>query len=134
MRAAGLLLIFPAAAYAAFSAGPYPQDVRTTSVIFLWETSASARGVLEYGTASYTDAVTEPSAVTRHKITLTGLAPRTHYIYRVRETMAASTGPGGAFWTAPSGSLAFKFIVYGDNRRNYFIVENDNTGDHAAVV
>jgi hypothetical protein len=49
-----------------------------------------------------------------HELQLDGLAPNTRFSYQVEPS--ALGGASGSFWTAPSATDAFSFVVLGDTR------------------
>jgi predicted phosphodiesterase len=96
--------------------GPWLQEVTPDSVAILWQTDVAAESLVQYGIGT-PEALTaaDASAATRHRVTLSGLAPSVVYAYR------ATSGPAsqiGTFRTAPPADQPFRFVVYGDTRTN----------------
>lgn len=94
---------------------PYLQDVTQTSIKVMWITEVPLPSRVDCGlTGAYGNVETNPSPVTVHEITLTGLSPNTTYHYKV--TSDTLTSDDNTFKTAPSSNSGFTFISYGDNR------------------
>ena len=76
-------------------------DITETSATITWTTDEPADSTVEYGTTtSYGSTEYDPTLVTSHSITLTGLSPGTTYHFRVKSTDAAGN-------TAVSGDYTF---------------------------
>ena len=97
--------------------GPCLQNVQPDQATIVWETRWEEPGTVEFGPTPDLGRTIEDAAPVRiHKVTLTGLAPKTTYHYRVptgREPAATE-----AFTTAFVGEGPFSFAVYGDSRSN----------------
>jgi len=115
-------LVFTASAAHAggISKGPWVQHVTPTSAVVRLEVDPPGPVSIDVSGAR-TIASGDKTAL--HSIVIDGLTPATRYIYTAR-------GPGesrqGAFTTAPTESMPFHFLVYGDNR--------SDDAAHAAVV
>jgi hypothetical protein len=67
------------------------KNITTTAATITWTTNLAASSRVDYGTTTaYGKAVANPTMVTSHSVTLTGLSPSTTYHYRI--TSQASTG------------------------------------------
>lgn len=95
---------------------PYIQQPTETSALIAWRTQSADIGTLSWGTSPSTlsNVMTDPSAITDHHFTISGLQPNTQYYYQV-------TNSGGFnsvvenFWTAkPVADDQFTFLHYGD--------------------
>ena len=75
--------------------GPYVQFDAPDRASIYWETAHSSPSVLEYGVGGRLDRrVRNDRAKTVHKLTLTGLEPRTEYAYRVVVGKGSQEKPG----------------------------------------
>lgn len=73
----------------------------TTSAVVTWQTNTAANSRADYGaTTAYGSAVSDPSSVTSHSVTLIGLTPSTTYHYQV-------TSVDGFGQTASSADATF---------------------------
>lgn len=74
-------------------------NITSTSAIITWSTDEAADSRVEYGTTiPYVSSASNPTPVTSHSITLTGLSPNTTYNYRViSKDMALNTATSGNF-------------------------------------
>lgn len=99
-----------------FRKGPYLQNVSTSSVTVLWESSRPMPGTVHLIGAIPPRAIAvEADDDNMHEIVLDGLEPGRRYRYSVEcdgETQA------GEFATAPLPGAPFLFVVYGDTRSN----------------
>jgi hypothetical protein len=113
LAATAVLAAVPA--HAAFNRNPCLQNRTGTTITVVWESSTSCIGRVEYGlTTGYGQSVADPSAVTAHELTLTGLTPDTVFHYRV--ISASDTTPDWTFRSQATPDRWFQFFVYGDNR------------------
>lgn len=102
---------------AAIVNGPYVREVTSDSATIVWETGASAGGVVRFGVAAPGEFVAfDPVMGVRHEVALCGLDPKMPYGYEV--TSGKSVSPVGTFTTAPRPEQPFRFAVYGDTRTN----------------
>jgi predicted phosphodiesterase len=98
----------------ALTKGPFVPWVASDSATVVWQTGTAADSVVQYGVGAPEGfTVGDPSAVTWHKVVLTGLTPGLVHAYRVA---SGATGDAGAFRTAPRADQPFRFVVYGDSR------------------
>jgi len=101
---------------------PYIQDLRSDSVVVMWQTDAPASTHVEIrksDDSNWTD-YSCSIPVTRHEMRIPGLEPNTGYEYRVSggKRASASSTPT-LFQTFPSGPIPeFQFVAYGDHRNN----------------
>ena len=97
---------------------PYLQNVTTTGITVMWETTGPVVGVVEFGRGGrFRRKRVEPQARKIHEVRLDGLKPATTYNYRVR--YGKNVLPAASFTTAPpAGTPNWRFIVYGDSRSN----------------
>jgi hypothetical protein len=84
----------------------------------LWQLDSTATCTLEWGTdTTYSLGnvqTTEYGSDHQHSYTITGLAPRAHYFYRMTSNDQSKVG---SFYSAPdSAATKVKFIAYGDTR------------------
>jgi len=108
--------------------GPYLQNVGLDHITVMWETSFASASRVDYWSDQYYY-VEDPTPVTIHEITLTGLSPDTQYHYKV--TLGDVSSAENTFWTAMSPTTAFRFVAYGDNRGE----DNYNwQSNHEAVI
>jgi polysaccharide biosynthesis protein PslG len=63
--------------------------VTKNAATITWATNEASSSVVEFGTTSLTSTRTGANGVSAHSVNLTGLAPRTTYIYRVKSEDAA---------------------------------------------
>ena len=109
-------------AQAAFRKGPYLQNVTQNSITVVWQTDTdTGGGTVHYGVGNTTDhsqTTISCSANYTCKITLDagggGLSADTGYMYYVEA--GADSSAVATFSTAPSGTVDFSFVAYGDNR------------------
>ncbi len=66
--------------------------VTRTGIVVFFLTDVAVAASVQYGPTSLANTVTEPSAVTRHVVSLTGLSPDTHYQYKVQAGTASCDG------------------------------------------
>ncbi len=121
LAALGLICISAAAHARPFKKGPYLQNVSATSVTIMWESGRELPGVVEV--LGKTPQRIEVDKDEMHEVEITGLEPAHRYRYRVVCGDKTSTGE---FATAPSASVPFSFIAFGDTR--------SNAGSHRRVV
>lgn len=120
--AVGLLLLGGAAEAGPFKKGPYLQNVSTSSVTIMWESSSNAKGVVKLIDGSGR-VIEETHADEMHEVVVDNLEPGRRYRYTVEcdgETRS------GEFATAPEAGAPFSFVVFGDSR--------SNAGSHLRVV
>ena len=99
--------------------GPYLQDVREDGVIVAWEGTGFSGPVVVYGETSVEESSAPASCVGVHcHVTLSGLAPDSHFLYEVRDG-TGPLAPAGTFLTAPDWPRPFRFVVFGDNRSDH---------------
>lgn len=102
---------------AAFTKAVSLHSVTRTGIVLFFMTDVAVKATVGYGTTNTTQfSVTEPNAVTRHVIQLSGLTQDTSYQYKVTAGTATATG---AFTTAldyASNPKPFTFAVVGDAR------------------
>lgn len=110
-------LLTPEAPAQSLSRGPYLQNGSTTAVTVRWRTSASATGVVRYGTnPSNLDQSATGSSTQNHEIRLTGLRPDTTYYYSVGHgTTVLASGASCFFVTAPVAAKPTRVWVLGDS-------------------
>ena len=101
--------------------GPYLQLATHTSVVVLWRTDSPTSSRVRYGSAAakLDRSVTSSALVTRHALTISGLAPGATYFYAVGD--GARDLAGGTeeytFRTSPAaGAAGVRFWVAGDSR------------------
>ncbi len=107
------LLARSAAAQTGLTRGPYLQSTTQDSTIVVWQTGTAGDGVVEYGAAGFTSAITDTTLASTHVVTLTGLSAGATYQYRVKTggtLLYTST-----FATAPNAGSAFDFVIIGDS-------------------
>jgi Iron/zinc purple acid phosphatase-like protein C/Calcineurin-like phosphoesterase len=94
--------------------GPYLSNVTGSSAVLSWWTNIPSPGLASWGVASPTEhARLDPAgSVSRHSVTITGLAPGTAYRYQVGN--GAGVVSGGRFPTAAQRGTAFRFAAIGD--------------------
>ena len=99
-----------------FDTQPYIGHTTTTTSTISWVTKEPSIGRLRFGAyPGELDQVRVEATPQRiHELGLDGLVPNTRYRYRV-EPSAQGDG-SGSFWTAPSATDAFSFVVLGDSR------------------
>ena len=110
------LFLFPAPAAAQIVRGPYLQDLRSGSVVVVFEGASFSMPRAEYGAK----APEEQSAPCQCEAgncecVLSGLSADADHVYRVSDGDHALSSTG-SFHTAPGWSKPFKFAVMGDNR------------------
>ena len=90
-------------------------SITASSAVITWATNELSNSAVDYGlTVSYGSSTSDPTNVTSHSITLTGLSANTLYHYRVQSTDGAgNTGLSGDFTfqttTAPASTLIESF-------------------------
>lgn len=68
------------------------KNITTTAATITWTTNLAASSRVDYGTTTaYGKAVANPTMVTSHSVTLTGLSPSTTYHYRLTSQASAGT-------------------------------------------
>ena len=92
---------------------------KNTEMLILWQTSNTKSCKIEWGTdLAYTSGsqnTSEYGTSNQHKITLTGLKPKTKYFYKV--TLNNTETKTGDFITGVTDNeTAFSFYTYGDTR------------------
>ncbi len=122
------LLLLAASGHAqAIRLGPYLQDATPTDIWVMWETTAPAVSLVEWGASpdALTHSVTGASIASQgsnriHQTQITGLAPDTPYYYQVR-TPTQTAGPF-RFRTPPvqSAEEPFRFVAYSDTQGGPF--------------
>ncbi len=101
---------------------PYLQYVTRTGITVMAETDVPAACTVEYGLSiplSESVKVEKPDAM--HEVKLTGLQPKTRYVYRVVCTNAAGKRLESkylTFMTAVDADDAWSFAVIGDTQKN----------------
>jgi phosphodiesterase/alkaline phosphatase D-like protein len=99
IRARNAAGVLGTSADATFTTAPAPvisavtvAAVTSTSVTITWTTDLAAKSQIEYGpTASYGSSTTlDPTLVTSHSQTITGLTPGTKYFFLIRATTGAN--------------------------------------------
>jgi predicted phosphodiesterase len=94
--------------------GPYVPWVSSDSATIMWQTNVAADGTVHHGIGTpEAFVVSDASAVTLHRIVLTGLEPGAVYTYRATSGQTSQTG---TFRTPPRADQPFRFVVYGDTR------------------
>jgi acid phosphatase type 7 len=109
----------PAARATTIPKGPYLLNATLDGVTVVWQTDSLSDSRVSYTPAGGAAASVYSSAsVTLHQMRLTGLPLDTAYTFSVTSEGGAGsvTSAAGSFRTAPSGTTAFRFAVYGDNR------------------
>lgn len=109
------ILIAQENAIAAFTAGPWLQNVSKTGITIMWENNVATIGSVDYGittaygsnTASTTTATAGSTYV--HKAFLTGLTPGTTYHYRAK--VGTNISGDFTFITAPSDTINYNFLI-----------------------
>lgn len=96
--------------------GPTVTKISGSSVTVTWTTDKAKAGQVKWGSkkGSYSNSLTEPAATTNHSVTITGLARKATYHYKVK-TGTAKSGDH-AFATADYDDAPFTFADMGDNR------------------
>jgi hypothetical protein len=103
--------------------GPFLQQLGTDSVIVVWETDQDSEGQLLVGLdESYGYLFFDDRIDYHHEIEAFGLEPGTKYYYQV--VVDSNPSRQGSFTTAPSTSIPFRFLVFGDNRDDRGSTEN----------
>jgi hypothetical protein len=93
--------------------GPYLQSVTATSAIIIWRTDIAGDTQVDYGVGSYTNSISDTTAVTEHVAWLTNLITGTEVIYRISTN--GSVLYAGSFRTAVDDHTPFSFAVIGDS-------------------
>ena len=101
---------------------PLLQDYRQDAMTLQWETDGNlATPTVEWGTSNITEHTLMRIETTMidsthfvHRATLTGLAPQTHYTYRVCN--GATRSPSYTFRTAPYRNTPFSVAWWGDSQ------------------
>ncbi len=111
-----------------FVVKPYLQFATQNSIYVLWETSANATSVVEYGEALFQASrpnlnkkVSLPGTRLLHEVKLDSLKTATKYLYRVRTTTSRGqeiVGEIYTFNTAVQENDAIFFSFIGDTQRN----------------
>ncbi|MHA1376913.1 MAG: metallophosphoesterase [Candidatus Helarchaeota archaeon] len=94
-----------------------------TSMVVTWETPLPCTTVLEYGrNTTYGTTLEDLTPTMLHVVNLTGLEPGATYHYRVyaKDFFSPYFILDRTFTTAPNGTQAFSFAVYGDTRPDMF--------------
>jgi 3',5'-cyclic AMP phosphodiesterase CpdA len=94
--------------------GPRLGLITSTTANIYWDTDVPGIGTIVWETEEYAFTMSEETATTRHRLTLTDLTPGTTYHYRVKTGTA--TSPEHAFSTAPLDDEEFTFASMADNR------------------
>jgi len=105
---------------------PYLQSPTTSEMTVMWETTRSASSKVLFGPSK--DKLTEASgSFTKnfqslvHKVTLTGLTPESHYVYRVESVDSEGRKLESelmTFRTAPTRDRSVRFTIVGDTQDN----------------
>ncbi len=101
--------------------GPYLQMGTADSVVTRWRTNIATPSRVEYGSApgSLTWSVEDPTPVTDHAVTLTGLAADTRYFYSIGSDTQVLAGddPDHFFYTQPLPGTRdpARFWILGDS-------------------
>jgi len=84
-------------------------SITASSAVITWQSSNAANSRADYGTTpSFGSAVTDPTLVTSHSLTLSGLAPGTWYRYKVTSVDGygqSATSPDAFFQTSSAQNL-----------------------------
>ncbi|OQP46251.1 metallophosphoesterase [Niastella yeongjuensis] len=130
MAVAGLLLPFISSAQrkpdvqAHLIRGPYLQVASSTSIVIRWRTDALQRSVVNYSPdeKELKGLAEDPALTFEHKVTITGLSPRTKYYY------AIGGGPGDTLQKGsdnyfvtlppPGAEGSYRIGVFGDCGNN----------------
>jgi tetratricopeptide (TPR) repeat protein len=112
--------------------GPYLQNVTTSGITIMWESSYPTVGVVLYGrTPDYGQTAREKEPVRIHEIRLANLDIQTAYHYGVLS--GADRSADFTFQTAIRPDTPFSFVFYGDNkngphmhRRNAMAISAEN--------
>jgi hypothetical protein len=103
---------------AAFTRGPYLQQVGRNSARVVWHTSQRARCTLAWGPGeTRSELLQGTTAAFRHVAPLAALRPAQRYSYEVR--CAGHRTALGSFTTEGDRSQRFRVAVYGDTRTNH---------------
>ena len=96
---------------------PYIQNMTTSAVSILWETSVPATGVVKVSGPGVDETCHTTAAGRLTEVRLDGLAPDTTYSYSVSvDGSGQARGVEASFKTFPAAPRAVKFLVYGDDR------------------
>jgi predicted phosphodiesterase len=94
--------------------GPFVQWIASDSATLAWQTRTAAGSAVQHGVGVAEGVtVSDPCAVTWHRMVLTGVEPGVVQVYRVASGL---TSRMGTFRTAPRADQPFRFAVYGDSR------------------
>jgi hypothetical protein len=90
--------------------GPFVTEIRSNSVVILWQTDEKSNSIIDYGTTvQYGQRATSADFVREHKILLTGLQTETEYHFQIHSTDAEGNGPVSStdktFITAPDEGI-----------------------------
>jgi predicted phosphodiesterase len=106
----------------AFEVAPYLQFATTDSMTILWETSAPADSVIEFGpNVLRTQKLARPERSGMHSVTLASLQPQTQYVYRVHSTDDRGQSvhtEWRSFLTAVPTDAPYSFAIVGDTQNN----------------
>lgn len=95
--------------------GPRLGLVTSDKATIYWDTDNPAIGLVNWGISSaYSSTMQEPSAVTNHRLTISGLSPGITYHYQVVTGTASSED--NTFKTAVTAETDFTFISMADGR------------------
>jgi hypothetical protein len=90
--------------------GPYLQLGTPTSIVLRWNTDDSTDAHVQYGTSlgALTSSMTDPTVISSHLVSLSGLLPGTKYYYTVGSTTDVLAGPDEehSFVTPPLAGTA----------------------------
>ena len=104
--------------------GPYLQVATSESIIIRWRTDALTRSVVAYGATEneLSMLAEDPSLTFEHKVTLTGLTPRTKYFYSIGggagDTLQAGSDNYFVTLPVPGTEGSYRIGVFGDCGNN----------------
>jgi hypothetical protein len=114
----------PSSSAVSIKHGPRLGLVTSDKATISWDTNQAALGRVNWGTSSsYSSSMQESSAVTNHRLTITGLSPGETYHYQV--VTGAASSQDNTFKTAVPAGTDFAFISMADTR---------GKSDHSDVV
>jgi predicted phosphodiesterase len=98
---------------------PYLQLPKPNEITVMWETSRTSTSVVHYGLSRTSTRRVEGDKGKMHMVTLKGLRPETHYVYRVESVDDQGRKLESelfTFRTAPEGPAAIRFTIVGDTQ------------------